>query len=90
MYDHSVRIPMVIKGPGIAAGSVFDFPASNVDVAPTLLGLAGIDELSATMDGRSVLPMLMKAEDPAVLPASLTDNSVTTLLTENLLVDTDG
>lgn len=70
VYDHSVRIPMVIKGPGITANSVFDFPASNVDVAPTLLGLAGIDELSATMDGRSVLPMLLNATDPSILPST--------------------
>jgi arylsulfatase A-like enzyme len=70
VYDHAVRIPFVIRGPGIAAGSTFDFPASNVDVAPTLLGLAGADFLAAGMDGRSVAPLLVDAADPAVLPAT--------------------
>ena len=42
---HAVRIPMVMRGPGIKAGTTFELPASNVDVAPTLLGLAGIDSL---------------------------------------------
>ena len=36
-------IAMVIKGPGITPGTQFTLPASNVDVAPTLLGLAGVD-----------------------------------------------
>ena len=45
VYDHAVRIPMVMRGPGIKAGTTFELPASNVDVAPTLLGLAGIDSL---------------------------------------------
>ena len=36
---------MVMRGPGIKAGTTFALPASNVDVAPTLLGLAGIDSL---------------------------------------------
>jgi hypothetical protein len=66
VYDHSVRIPFVISGPGIEAGSIFDFPASNVDVAPTLLSLAGVPELAAGMDGRSVAPLLCRASDPAL------------------------
>jgi len=72
VYDHDIRIPMVIKGPGIKAGTVFDNPASNVDVGPTLLGLAGLDgqSVSPPMDGRSVAPLLVDSEDPAVLPST--------------------
>ena len=71
VYDHSVRIPFVIRGPGIRAASTFDFVGSNVDVAPTLLGLAGIEQWAAAgMDGRSVAPLLLDAADGAVLPAT--------------------
>merc|ERR1719253_324317 len=72
VYDHDIRIPMVIKGPGIKAGMTFDNPASNVDVGPTLLGLAGLDgsKVSPPMDGRSIAPLLVDATDPAVLPAT--------------------
>ena len=70
VYDHATRIPMVIKGPGIAPGSTFAFPASNVDVAPTLLGLAGMDELAAHMDGRSIVPLIVDPADPTVAPAT--------------------
>ena len=61
---------MVMRGPGIAAGTSFDYPASNVDVAPTLLGLAGYDELSVHMDGRSIVPLLVDPADPTVLEAT--------------------
>lgn len=68
-YDNDIRIPMVIRGPGVAPGSSFWFPASNADVAPTLLGLAGLPT-DPSMDGRSVLHQLLDAADPALLPAT--------------------
>merc|ERR1712187_536217 len=73
VYDHDLRIPMIIKGPGIKAGTPFDLPASNVDVGPTILGLAGIDaySLSPAMDGRSIAPMIVDANDPAVMPSTV-------------------
>jgi len=69
VYDHSVRIPFVIRGPGISQGTTFDFPASNVDVAPTLLGLAGI-AAAPSMDGKSVVPLLVDSTHSAVLPST--------------------
>ena len=42
VYDFDTRIHLLIKGPGIAPGSSFDFLASNVDLAPTMLSLADI------------------------------------------------
>ena len=43
-YDESVRVPMIVKGPGIVTkdGGI-DTPTSHVDLIPTLMGLAGID-----------------------------------------------
>lgn len=73
VYDHDLRIPMIIHGPGIKAGTRFDLPASNVDVGPTILGLAGIDAyaLSPAMDGRSIAPLIIDANDPAVMPSTV-------------------
>ena len=42
VYENDIRIPMVIKGPGIRPNTTLEYPASNVDVGPTVLGLAGI------------------------------------------------
>jgi arylsulfatase A-like enzyme len=50
-YDEAIRVPLVVRGPGVAAvpGGV-DVPTSHVDLLPTLLGLAGIDaERAAAM-----------------------------------------
>ncbi len=43
-YDEATRVPMVIKGPGVASvpGGI-SVPTSHVDLIPTLLGLAGVD-----------------------------------------------
>ncbi|MBN1489291.1 MAG: sulfatase [Phycisphaerae bacterium] len=61
-YEESIRIPLLMCGPGIAKpGSVPDPMILNIDVAPTLLDLAGI-EPPATMQGRSFKPILAGAK----------------------------
>ena len=43
-FDESLRVPLVVKGPGVdASPDGIDLPTSHVDLIPTLLGLAGID-----------------------------------------------
>ncbi len=43
-YDESVRVPMIVKGPGVLTRSGgIATPTSHVDLIPTLMGLAGID-----------------------------------------------
>lgn len=69
LYDHSLRIPMLFMGPGITAGSTLELQGTNVDLAPTILGLAGI-ETPAYMDGRSVVPVLVNGDAEGV-PASV-------------------
>ena len=50
-YDHHLRVPFLVCGPGIPQAS-FQFAASMVDVAPTILELAG-GSVPAEMDGHS-------------------------------------
>ncbi len=43
-YDESIRVPMIVKGPGVSTrNGGIDTPTSHVDLIPTLMGLAGID-----------------------------------------------
>ncbi|MFZ4519257.1 MAG: sulfatase-like hydrolase/transferase [Microthrixaceae bacterium] len=49
-YDEALRVPMVVRGPGVApVDGGISTPTSHVDLVPTLMGLAGIDrERAAT------------------------------------------
>ena len=54
-YEESIRVPMLVWAPGlVAAGATISAMVRNIDVAPTLLELAGASN-SLPMDGRSVL-----------------------------------
>lgn len=59
MYDDVVRVPLAIRGPGVAhAHTVTDqFVTNMLDLGPTLLELAGID-CTAELHGRSLVPLL--------------------------------
>ena len=54
-YDPSAKVPLLIRGPGIPAGSVSKELVSNVDIVPTILDAAGAQP-GVTQDGRSLLP----------------------------------
>eukprot|EP00662_Eupelagonemidae_sp_cell21_P046673 gene46673-59416_t len=56
-YETDIRIPLFVRGPGIKAGTTVDQMVANVDIAPTVLDLAGID-VPAIMDGKSMAPLL--------------------------------
>ena len=57
-YEESIRIPMVVQAPGyVPAGSVVNQLVRNIDIAPTVLELAGVRG-EGEVDGRSVLAAL--------------------------------
>ncbi len=50
-FDEAIRVPMIVKGPGIApVDGGISMPTSHVDLIPTLLGLAGIDAERAAVE----------------------------------------
>lgn len=57
LYQELVAVPMLFRPPGGAGGRVVDTPVSLVDVAPTLLELAGVARPDA-FRGRSLAPAL--------------------------------
>lgn len=58
MYEPSLRIPLLISGPEITdKGSHSDLLVQNLDLAPTLLDLAGV-EIPKRMQGQSMAPIL--------------------------------
>jgi arylsulfatase A-like enzyme len=56
-FDTDIHVPLIVAGPGIAAGSTNDDIVENIDLAPTFDELAGRIP-PATTDGRSLVPLL--------------------------------
>lgn len=56
--EGGLRVPMIVAGPGIAAGQKVDAAAFVTDVTPTLLDFAGSAPLPAALDGISLRPAL--------------------------------
>jgi len=57
MYDHSVRVPLMVVGPGIKKNSKIDSPVYLQDIMATTLELAGVDKPDY-MDFNSLLPLI--------------------------------
>jgi arylsulfatase A-like enzyme len=58
MYEESMRVPFLAYAPGlIKEGTVIKRMVQNIDIAPTVLELAGL-KTPEHMDGRSFLPLL--------------------------------
>ena len=63
-YNASIRVPLLIRYPEwIEAGLVVDEVVANIDIAPTLLNIAGIT-IPSEMDGKSFLPLIMGESIP--------------------------
>jgi arylsulfatase A-like enzyme len=65
MHEPSIRVPMLIRYPKlIQAGSVVDKMALNLDLAPTVLDLAGA-KIPGSMQGRSLAAFLKSSQPEA-------------------------
>jgi N-acetylglucosamine-6-sulfatase len=61
-YDPSIRVPLMVRGPGVPAGSRPRQMVVNADLAPTILDAARATA-GRVLDGRSLLPL---TRDPAL------------------------
>jgi arylsulfatase A-like enzyme len=64
MYEESLRMPFLVRYPRlVASGSTNDAMALNVDIAQTILELAGV-ATTRPMQGRSLVPLLRGERPP--------------------------
>jgi N-acetylglucosamine-6-sulfatase len=63
LYDPALRVPLVVRGPGIPPGQRIDDLVANIDLAPTIADAANVTPLRI-VDGRSLLPLLQKGIRP--------------------------
>lgn len=57
MYDHSVRVPLIVAGPGVPRDRRIDGAVYLQDIVPTTLELAGVT-LPEHVEFKSLLPIL--------------------------------
>jgi N-acetylglucosamine-6-sulfatase len=59
-YEEAIRVPLIVRGPGVPAGRIVDHVVANVDLAPTIAELAGAPWPS-DIDGISLVPLLRRS-----------------------------
>ena len=62
-YEEDIRVPFMVRGPGIEPGTAVSQMTANIDFAPTVAEIAGA-ETPFFIDGRSFLPMLLGEQVP--------------------------
>jgi N-acetylglucosamine-6-sulfatase len=62
-YEEDIRVPLVVRGPGVPEGGRLPHMVLNNDLAPTFADLAGADA-PGFVDGRSLAPLLDATPTP--------------------------
>lgn len=57
LYEHSIRVPLILAGPGIPQNQTRDTFCYLLDIYPTLCDLLGLEKPD-TLEGKSLLPAL--------------------------------
>ncbi|XP_071492103.1 N-acetylglucosamine-6-sulfatase-like isoform X2 [Diadema antillarum] len=57
LYEFDIRVPLIVRGPGIPAGSTNAYMVANIDIMPTIVHLA-TGTAPSDVDGLSLVPLL--------------------------------
>jgi arylsulfatase A-like enzyme len=60
-YEEDIHVPLMVRGPGIEPGMQVSQMTANIDLAPTIADITGVD-IPDFVDGRSFLPCLQGEE----------------------------
>lgn len=61
-FEESVRVPLLVRGPGFTPGTVETAPVQNIDLPVTFAEVAGATPL-VTVDGSSILDLMQDGDD---------------------------
>lgn len=59
LYETDIRVPLIVKGPGVKPNSTQDGIVQHADLAPTILHMMGRETPVDIMDGASWLPLIV-------------------------------
>ncbi len=62
MYEESIRVPLIIRGPGVEEGRIENRVVSHIDILPSLMELCGM-AAPPIMDGHSFAGLLRDGGD---------------------------
>jgi N-acetylglucosamine-6-sulfatase len=78
-YEPATHLPLLVRGPGIKPGSSTGELAANIDIAPTILELAGVTP-DKSVDGRSLQPFWrdtsLRTRRPIIFESFVATNDV--------------
>ena len=63
-YEEAIRVPLIIRGPGIPEDKSVSAPTANVDLAPTILAATGTHEQASERRPTDGTSLLRGQEDP--------------------------
>jgi N-acetylglucosamine-6-sulfatase len=81
-YEEDIKVPLMVRGPGVPAGRALKHQVLNNDLAPTFARLAGVTP-PPFVDGKSMVPLLDSSPPTA-------SNWRTGILTENWRTEAVG
>jgi N-acetylglucosamine-6-sulfatase len=81
-YEEDIKVPLMVRGPGVPAGRALKHQVLNNDLAPTFARLAGVTP-PPFVDGKSMVPLLDSSPPTA-------NNWHTGILTENWRTEAVG
>jgi len=66
-WEGGVRIPFLVRGPGVKSGSTCETPINLIDLYPTFMQMAGTSpDESLELDGCNILPLIHDTSDKAL------------------------
>ena len=60
LWEAGVRVPMMVSGPGIKAGTISRQKAIGYDILPTICEILGDDDIDQRVEGGSLMPALLQ------------------------------
>lgn len=60
-YEGLLRVPLIVRGPGVPAGQTIADPVSTIDIGTTAMALGGAEPL-LTQHGRDLMPVIRGEE----------------------------
>lgn len=66
LWEGGMRVPLIVSGPGIEAGTTSDARTVSIDFYPTFAEIAGVTSLPEGLEGGTLMPVLMNAGEAEI------------------------